>query len=350
MIVRSRRWLIGLVCLMAGSLAGCGGCTKSESRVVVYSAQDEEFAARVFGDFATDSALTVAPKYDTEANKSVSLAEELKREAERPRCDVHWNNEPLGTIRLARAGVYEPYESPSAAGWPAWSKAKDKTWQAFAERARVLIVNTNLVPEVERPKSILELTDPKWKGKVAIAKPQFGTTATHAACLFEVLGPDAAKAYFRGLNANAIHVVPGNKQAATGVSAGTYAVGFTDTDDALIEVLAGKPVAIIFPDAAGHPAHPRLGTLYLPNTLAIIKGSPNPAGARKLVDYLLKPETERTLATGGGFQFPVNPQVIDPPHPALKTRQQVKRMDADFEKAADLWDESQAFLREEFAR
>jgi len=345
-----RRFIVGLLCSLAGSLAGCGGCQKSETRVVVYSAQDEEFAERVFGDFTKESALTVAPKYDTEANKSVSLAEELKREAARPRCDVHWNNEPLGTIRLARAGLYEPYESPFADGWPEWSKAKDKTWQAFAERARVLIVNTNLVPEAERPKSILELTEPKWKGKVAIAKPQFGTTATHAACLFDVLGSDAAKDYFRKLRANNINIVPGNKQSASGVSAGTYAIGFTDTDDALIEILAGKPVAIIFPDATGHPAHPRLGTLYLPNTIAIMKGSPNPTGARKLVDYLLKPETERLLATGGGFQFPVNPKLADAPHSALKTRDQVKRMDVDFEKAADLWDESQAFLRDEFAR
>jgi len=345
-----RSWFIGFLCCVTGSLAGCGGWTKSADRVVVYSAQDEEFADRAFGAFAKDSGLAVAPKYDTEANKSVSLAEELKREAGRPRCDVHWNNEPLGTIRLARAGFYEPYESLSAVGWPEWSKPKNGSYQFFAERARVLIVNTNLVPEAERPKSILELTDPKWKGKVAIAKPQFGTTATHAACLFDVLGTEAAKAYFRGLKANDVQIVPGNKQSATGVSAGTYAVGFTDTDDALIELLLGKPVAIVFADSTGHPAHPRMGTLYLPNTLAVVKGAPNPAGARKLIDYLLKPECERLLASGGGFQFPVNPAVTDAPHPALKTRHQVKRMDADFDKAADLWDESQAFLRDEFAR
>ena len=82
----------------------------------------------------------------------------------------------------------------------------------------MLIVNTNLVPEADRPKSLLDLTDPKWKGKVAIAKPQFGTTATQAACLFEVLGPDAARAFYRGLKANDVQIVPGNKQAAEAVA------------------------------------------------------------------------------------------------------------------------------------
>ena len=326
------------------------GCQRSDSRVVVYCAQDPEFAERVFADFGTESGLTVAPKFDTEANKSVSLVADLEQEAGRPRADVHWNNEILGTIRAARAGLYEPYESPAAVNHPRWSKASDRTWQAFAERARVLVVNTNLVPEARRPKSLLDLTDPMWKGKVAMAKPLFGTTATHAACLFEILGPDAAKAFFRALKANDVQIVPGNKQSARGVADGQYAVGLTDTDDAIIELLAGKPVAIVFPDAGGHPAHPRLGTLYIPNTLAVVKGGPNPQGARKLIDYLLRPDTERRLAEGGGYQFPVHPELKLNPHPALRTRHEVKRMEVDFERAADRWDESQTFLRAEFTR
>lgn len=326
------------------------GCQRSETRVVVYCAQDPEFAEGVFADFRTESGLAVAPKFDTEANKSVSLVAELQQEAGRPRADVHWNNEILGTIRAARAGLYEPYESPAAAGHPDWSKAKDRTWQAFAERARVLIVNTDLVPEAGRPKSLLDLTDPRWKGKVAMAKPQFGTTATQAACLFEVLGPDAARAFYHGLQVNGVQIVPGNKQSARGVADGQFAVGMTDTDDAVIELNAGKPVAIIFPDAAGHQTHPRMGTLYIPNTLAVVRGGPNPTGARKLIDHLLRPETEAKLAQGGGYQFPVHPKVKLAPHPALKTRHEVKRMEVDFEKAADLWDETQTFLREVFAR
>jgi iron(III) transport system substrate-binding protein len=326
------------------------GCSKSESRVVVYCAQDREFAEGVFADFQLDTHLTVASKFDTEANKSVSLAAELEREATRPRCDVHWNNEILGTIRLARQGVYEAYESPNAAAFPEWTRPASRTWQSFAARARVLIVNTKLVPEADRPKSVLDLTDPKWKGKIAMAKPQFGTTATQAACLFEVLGTDAAKDYFRGLKANGVTLVPGNKQVAESVARGDFAVGFTDTDDALIELDEKRPVAIIFPDRNSDPSHPRLGTLYIPNTLAIVKGCLNRESAHKLVDYLLRPETEARLAEGGGFQIPLNPNVSAKLPSALLTPSQVRPMAVDFEKAADFWDEAQAFLRDEFAR
>src|SRR5438309_5378930 len=125
-------------------IALLAGCQSAESRVVVYSAQDPEYAEGVFADFGKESRLAVAPKFDTEANKSVSLVVELEQEAGRPRCDSHWNNEPLGTIRLARKGVYEPYEYPNAAGFPNWTRPADRLWQAFAARARVLIVNTQL--------------------------------------------------------------------------------------------------------------------------------------------------------------------------------------------------------------
>ena len=344
------RFTVLLVALVVITHSGCSGSRTADERVVVYCAQDQEFAKGVFADFVKSSGLAVVPKFDTEANKSVSLAAELEQEAARPRADVHWNNEILGTIRLARKGVYEPYTSPNADPFPTWTKAIDGTWQAFAGRARVLIVNTNMVPEAERPKSLLDLTDPKWKGKVAIAKPQFGTTATQAACLFEVLGSDAAKAFYRGLKANDVQVVAGNKQTATGVSEGKFAVGLTDTDDALIELNAGKPVAVIFPDKDGHPDHPRLGVLYIPNTLAVVKGCPNPVGAKKLVDDLLRAETEAKLAEGGGFQIPLNPEVRAKLPPTLLTPSRVKAMAVDFDKAADLWDEAQAFLRDEFAR
>jgi iron(III) transport system substrate-binding protein len=326
------------------------GCSKPAPRIVLYCAQDQEFAEGVLGEFTKRTGLPVVPKYDTEATKSVSLAAELAMEAKRPRCDVHWNNEIIGTIKLQRQGVYEPYASPAAEPYPAWAKAADHTWLAFASRARVIVVNTQQVAEADRPKGLLDLTDPKWKGKIAIAKPLFGTTATQAAALFAALGPDAAKEFYRGLKANGVQVVAGNKHVAEGVARGQYAVGLTDTDDALGEIEAGRPLAMIFPDRDGDPRQPKLGVLYIPNTLAIIRGCPNQAGAKPLVDYLLSPEVEAKLAEGPSHQIPLNPNVKAKLPPGLATPDQVKVMQVDWEKAADLWDDSQRFLADEFGR
>ena len=331
-------------------LVALAGCSRPTPRVVLYCAQDQEFAEGLLAEFTKETGLPVAPKYDTEATKSVNLTTELAMDAKRPRCDVHWNNEIIGTIKLQRQGVYEPYDSPAAASYPAWTKPADHTWTAFASRARVIVVNTKQVAEADRPKSILDLTDPKWKGRVAIAKPLFGTTATQAAALFAVLGPDAAKEFYRGLKANDVQVVAGNKQVAEGVARGQYAVGLTDTDDALGEIEAGRPVAMIFPDRDANPKQPKLGVLYIPNTLAVIKGCPNPDGAKQLIDYLLSDKVEVQLAEGPSHQIPLNPKVKAKLPPGFATPEQVKRMEVDWEQAADRWDESQKFLAEEFGK
>lgn len=326
------------------------GCGRSKERVVLYCAQDREFAEEILPEFTSQTGLEVIPKYDIESEKSVGLALEISREKNRPRCDVHWNNEILWTIRLEREGLLEPYASPSAAPYPSFAKAKDDTWHAFAERARVLLVNTNLLPKPEdRPRSLLDLTDPRWKGKIVMAKPNFGTSATQAACLFEVLGSEKAKQFYRGLKENGVQIVPGNKQVAEGVSEGQFAVGITDTDDAIGEVSAGKPVTIIFPDRDA-PKDNKMGTLFIPNTVAIIRGSSNLNGARRLVDFLLNPEVEKKLAESESHQIPMNPEVHASLPKEFATRQTAKAMEVNFEKAADLWDEVQEFLRNEFAR
>jgi iron(III) transport system substrate-binding protein len=330
------------------------GCTHSQPRVVLYCAQDEDFAKGLLQTFRERTGLEAVPKFDTEAGKSVELYLELVQEKARPRCDVFWNNEILSTIRLQRQGMLEPYASPSAKPYPAWCHPEDPNgqawWNAFAARPRILIVNTKRVKEADRPRSILDLTKPEWKGRVAMANPLFGTTATQAACLFEVLGKEKAEEFYRGLHQNGVQIAPGNRNVAAWVGEGRAAVGLTDPDDAF-EEMHDHPdsVAIVFPDSDA-PKDGRMGTVFLPNTVAIIKGGPNPEGARKLVDYLLSAEIETKLAEGPSHQVPLNPEVKVTLPKEVDPIRAAKRMDVDWGKAADLWDEVQTFLRKEFAQ
>src|SRR5207249_4489007 len=88
------------VCLFAVLfllLPGCRPATSAE-QVIVYCAHDREFADDILQQFTQQTGIRTLVSYDTEANKSVGLYEDLLREASRPRCDVHWNNEILATI------------------------------------------------------------------------------------------------------------------------------------------------------------------------------------------------------------------------------------------------------------
>jgi iron(III) transport system substrate-binding protein len=341
-------WLVLLTLLCAG----CG----SPHRVVLYCAQDREFAEQALADFTRSSGWEVAPKFDTEADKSVSLYLEIVSERNRPRCDVFWNNEILSTIRLERQGLLEPYATPSAEPYPPSARARDHSWHAFAARARVLLVNRDLLREADWPRSLLDLTEPRFAGRVVMAKPQFGTSATQAACLFEVLGPDKGREYYLGLKNNGVQIAPGNKQVAEWVGRGRSpdgrpaAVGITDTDDAIAEVKAGRPVALLFPDREGSTAYPRMGTLFIPNTVALLKGAPHADGGRKLIDFLLSPEVEAALAESASHQIPINPHVKAKLPAEIEAGRTARPMEVDFYKAADLWEQTQRFLSSEFAR
>jgi iron(III) transport system substrate-binding protein len=309
---------------------------------MVYTALDSDFSAPIFGAFEHATGTRVLPKFDVESTKTVGLVNALFAERERPRCDVFWNNEVLNTIRLQKAGLLEPYSPPMAQGYPERYRSGDGSWHGFAARARVLLVNTELVAIDNRPTSIHDLLHEKWRGKFAIAKPLFGTTATHAACLFATLGDEKAEAFFRGLRANGVQVLAGNKQVARAVATGEIAIGLTDTDDAILEVERGQPVTIVYPDRGVE----QMGTLFIPNTLAIIKNCRHPQAARDLVAYLLTPQVEAQLAVSPSAQIPLHPDVNVKLR--VETPRTVHAMDVDFELAAAKWDRAAEFLRTEF--
>ena len=326
----------------AGKPPGGGPATGGKGSVVVYTALDREFSEPILTDYEKRTGVEVLGKYDVESTKTVGLTNLIMAEASRPRCDLFWNNEILNTLRLKDKGLLAPFTPSHAADLPDTFRDKGRTWYGFAARARVLIVNTKLVPEAERPKGINDLIAPKWKGKVGIAKPLFGTTATHAACLFAAWGDDKAMDYFRALSANDVKVLSGNKQVATDVGAGRLAFGLTDTDDAMGEVEAGSPVVIVYPDSAPDG----LGTLFIPNTLSILKGAPHPKEAEALADALLSPAVESTLAKGPSAQIPLLSTTETPAR--VETPKTVRAMPVDFEAAAKVWDRAAKFLVDEF--
>lgn len=329
--------------LFAACIAVLGCSPHPNTEVVVYTALDEDFSRVIFTDFEQSGGVCVRPKFDNESTKTVGLVQAILAERNRPRCDLLWNNEILNTLRLERAGLLRIYRSPAAKGFPESAKSPVGMWHGFAARARVLIVNTeNVSRETAGPRSVRDLANPKWLGRCGLAKPLFGTTATHAAVLFAVWGDDEAKAFFRDVKANA-KILAGNKQVALDVAAGRLDWGLTDTDDAIIELEKGMSVAVIYPDQTeGEP-----GTLFIPNTLALLKDSPNQHAAEQLVDYLLSPTVETKLAKGRSAQIPLNPAV----DVELRTEspRTIRAMKIDWSAAADKWDTARVFLTEVFA-
>lgn len=298
--------------LAAALFASCA----RDNDLVVYCALDQEFAEPLIRRYEQEHGVTVRAEFDVEANKTVGLVQRLREESKRPRCDVFWNNETAHSARLAQDGLLARYASPNAAAIPAQFKDVDARWTGFAARARIFIVNTDLA-DPKTITSMWDLVDPKWAGKAAMARPLTGTTLTHVAALYTVLGEAKAEEYVTRVHAlgksGALQLANGNATVARMVAEGRVAFGWTDTDDYAVQLEKGAHVAAVYPDADG------CGTLLLPNTIVVMKDAPHPEGARAFVDWVLRPETERELAFARSAQIPLRADVPRPPSVASAT-------------------------------
>ena len=307
-----------------------------EEGVVIYCATDDVIAAPILEEFERTSGIHVKPVYDTEQSKTVSLANKLKFERTNPQCDVYWNNEILHTVRLAEEGVFEPYASPSAADIPAEFKDPQNRWTGFAARPRILIVSTDasMWPDADRPKSMEDLANPKWKGRAVMAKPLVGTTLSHCVVLMTVLGKARAGKWFDAVLANQVLSPMGNGQAANAVGLRQAAFGFTDIDDFHAVEHEGKPVTVVYPDQG----EGEVGTLLIPNTVSLVKGAPHADLGRKLVDWLLSKKVEQALAEADCAQVPLRPDVPRPAHVKVAPKD-FRAMKVDWQDAATHYDE-----------
>lgn len=303
-----------IVLILVVVAVGCGKPPRPE--VVVYVAVDRGDAEPILNQFEEQTGIATRVLYDAEVAKTTGLVTRLLAEAERPRCDVFWNNELAQSLLLTKRGVLQPYRSPAADDLPADARDAEGHWTAVARRARVIVYNTRHVSADEAPRSLFELTEPRWRGKVAMANPQFGTTRAHVAALWAVLGPERTQQWLTSLLENDVQIVDGNAmvmnrvaQAEPGASA-VY-VGLTDTDDVLSGQADGKPIDMVFPD------QDELGTLLVPSSVALVAGAPHAAEGRRLIDYLVGGAAETALATGRAGYLPLRASA---PHPSFADR------------------------------
>jgi iron(III) transport system substrate-binding protein len=311
---------------LAVNLALVGTSCKDRSarrQVVLYCSVDQAIAEPIVAAFEKQSGIEVLAKYDTEASKTVGLAQRLRAEAAAPAADVFWSGEVFHTIRLAREGLLAPYRGEGGTPLHSTSDAALKSqgrdalatqgqdglatfadpngcWYGFALRARVIGYNTNRVSAQEAPKSLEDALEPKWKGRLLMASPAFGTTGGDVASWFAHYGPDRAREILRRLKDNGVRIVSGNSTAVRMVATGQADICFTDTDDVYAGQRNGWPVAMNFLDQGGD------GVLAIPNTAAVIKGGPNRRNAAILMQFLLSAELERLLVQSDSHNSPVH--------------------------------------------
>ncbi|MBI2924340.1 MAG: extracellular solute-binding protein [Pedosphaera parvula] len=264
--------------------------------VIVYTSQDHVYAEPIFREFQRQTGIKVRAVYDSEAVKTVGLANRLLAEKSNPQADVFWGNEELRTRQLAAQGVFR----------------KEDPWRAFGYRSRRVVVNTNLLSLSNAPHTLTELTNETWRGKVALAYPLFGTTATHFLALRQHWGEARWLAWCRALQTNNPFLVDGNSIVVRLVGKGEAWLGLTDSDDIAAGQREGYPIAVL-------PLNEE--SLLIPNTVAIVRGARHPTEAQQLFEHLRSPGVlDRLVAANaleGETSANISPPALKPDWDAL---------------------------------
>ena len=314
------RWPIFITTVLVIGIAGLAMwlvMPGEPADAVLYCSVDRDQSEGLVDVFRQESGMKVEFQGDQEADKSVGLAVRLSRERDKPHADVFWANEPMHTVWLADAGVLDVLPDDVWGLFPAAWRDPQKRWVMFGLRARVLLVNTAVLPnKADWPTSVEDLVSPKYhdlKLKTVLAAPLTGTTYTHAVALLSA-DEAKAKAFFesivRAAEAGDLTITTGNGPAMLLAKDPKNRVAFclTDTDDAWAAKSEGAPVEIVYPDQGEGQA----GTMVIPNTLALVKGRAHAAAAEKLLRWLATPAIEARLAAGSSAQMPVREGVAVP--------------------------------------
>jgi len=308
------------------------------NEVVIYTSEDKIFSEPILQQFEKKTGIKVRAIFDTEETKSTGLINRLIAEKDNPQADIFWSSDPARPALLDIKGMTTSYISTASTDIPAIYKDPEGHWTGFSARARIILYNTNLLSIDEKPLSIFDLTKPVWRGQVAIANPLFGTTAIHIAALFIALGDEKAKKFMNDLKANGVKIVSSNSEVKRLVARGEVKAGITDTDDANVAVREGSAVKIVYPDESG------MGTLIMPNMVCLIKNSPNQENGKKLIDFLLSREVEKSLAWAPCAQMPLRYDVRTPAE--VYTINAIKGISVDYHDVAKKLEEIQEFLKQ----
>ncbi len=366
-MIASRRHLFVTLLLTVGLYIAWSSITRrANDSLVVYCTHDLVYAEPVLEEFTRQTGIKVTIVGDTEATKSLGLIERLLREGDQSPCDLFWNNEVLGTIRLKRQGLLAAYTGPATQRIPERFKDRAGHWHGFAGRMRVWITRENVEQGTRdkgqaasgdagrqptdasnplpsfTPPSPLTSHLPTDLSRMAIAKPLYGTTFTQFAMLWHLHGAGQTQLEHFELVDRRCRFVAGNAMVRDMVAGGSCDIGMTDTDDVFAARDAGYKVEM-------HPIRIDGQTLCIPNTVALLKSSDRPDEARRLLEYLLSEEVEMQLAKTAR-QIPLGTV------PSEKIPEEVRPLVAwaseswNVADAADVADACREWLKSEYAR
>ena len=210
------------VALGAVALAGCStGSEGSADALTVYSGQHVQTTQTLVAEFERQTGISVNVRSDDED----VLADQIVTEGSRSPADVYLTENSPPLQYLASKGLLASVDPSTLANTPSRFNSPDGKWVGVSARVSVMVYNTSLLKPSELPTSVMDLADPQWRGKIAVAgaETDFQPIITS---IVRAHGEAAAVQWLEAVKANAgSHDYPDNETITSEVNSGQVALG-----------------------------------------------------------------------------------------------------------------------------
>ena len=299
-----KRGTAGLaVLLLAGGLAACGsasGASGSAGSITLYSGQHEQTTQDLVTAFEKQSGIQVNVRYNDED----SFADEIIAEKSHPVADVFYTENSPVLEYLQNQGLLAPVNGSTLAKTPLAYNSPQGDWVGVSARVSVLIYNPSLISASQLPTSVLQLANPKYKGKLAFAagETDFQPIVTSVARAY---GDAKAGTWLEGIKANAgSHIYPDNETIADEVNRGAVAFGVVNQYywyRMKAELGASNVQSKIAYFAPHDP-----GYVVDVSGAGILKSSKNKADAQKFLAFLVSKQGQDIIAHSISYEYPLD--------------------------------------------
>jgi iron(III) transport system substrate-binding protein len=285
--------IILLATIVAASCAP--GAPGAASKLVVYSGRGEELVGPLLERFREQSDLEVEVRYAG----STELAATLLEEGQNSPADVFFAQDPASLGAVAEAGLLAPLPDDILGRVPERFRDSEGRWVGTSGRARVMVYNTKALSEAELPQSIWELTQPEWKGRVAIA-PTNGSFLAFVSAMILTDGEERTLEWLKGIATNEPLTYDENSPIVSATDAGEVEIGLVNHYYLLrLEDEQGQVSAANHFLRSGDP-----GALVMPAGAGVLATSQNPEAAVEFVRFLLSEEAQRYFSEDT-FEYPL---------------------------------------------
>jgi iron(III) transport system substrate-binding protein len=342
------RYVLGLFIFLTITMFFLGCSSQSEltetgKALVIYSGRSESLVGPIIEQFSELSGTPVQVKY----GKTAEIVSLLNEEGNKTPADVFYAQDPGGL-----GAVIDMFDSMPAEICdviPEWAvSAKEYNiidhtmrckWIGITGRARTLVYNPNVLNESELPSSMMDLTDPKWKGKLGWA-PSNGSFQAMLTGMRLTWGEDKTKEWLQGIMSNEPIVYPKNTPQVQAVADKEIQIGMVN-HYYLHRFIADKGEN--FAARNHYLNNGDIGSVILVSGAGILDVSDNKSSAEKFIKFMTSKVAQQYFASQV-YEYPLITDGVKP-NRMLKDLELLNKPEIDISQLGDL-EATQSLLME----